>query len=494
MSRIWNTYQIPDDFEIPKKMLALLSADDVFFLDSANHADPDLLLHENVFLKSKSRYSYLGLNPLEEFESLDRNILIASKLDHERNKEIRVESISEVLLELDKFLKANADSDVSCPDFFAPQFLIVLSYDFGEKIRQVNNPLTNKSRLPDIYCSLCRDQIVIDHTENRYYYNTLSDEYLSISQMRWRLESIIEACATKQIEDSRYRIDHHPPLELSSNFTENEYHEAIDVIKRFITDGHIYQINLSQLFTFPWLLPPESLYQKIRVSNSAPFCAFFKKNDWSILSTSPERFLHRDGSRISTEPIKGTRPRGRNQIEDEENLKKLLASEKERAEHIMIVDLLRNDLGRVCEFGSVYVEEKFYVEKYKSVHQLISRVVGTLPSEATIGSILEETYPGGSITGCPKKRAMELIAAFERHRRSVYTGSLGRISVNLQNFDLSILIRTVIIQQGVGALSLGGGIVFDSKKKDEFSETIDKGLAITSVLNNCLSELIKLEN
>jgi para-aminobenzoate synthetase component 1 len=259
--------------------------------------------------------------------------------------------------------------------------------------------------------------------------------------------------------------------------------EAIRWVKHYIREGHVYQINLSQIFTFPWHYSPESLYKKIRLTNPAPFGAFFKYADWAILSTSPERFLYRVNNVISTEPIKGTMPRGRTPEEDEANVRDLLSSIKERAEHIMIVDLLRNDLGRICEYGTVHVEDRFYVEKYRSVHQLISRVVGRLRSDASLGFVLAETFPGGSITGAPKIRAMEIIAESEPHKRSAYTGTIGRVSINRNNFDLSILIRTIIMQKGFAALSLGGGIVFDSEELAEYQETIDKGAAIVHALH-----------
>lgn len=271
------------------------------------------------------------------------------------------------------------------------------------------------------------------------------------------------------------------PPALSSSLSRDRYLEAIKIIKDYIAAGDIYQVNLSQRFTAGFEGDPYTMFQALYRSAPAPFYAYVHAGDHFIVSTSPERFLCRRGNRVETRPIKGTRPRGKTESEDLANARALLESRKDEAELSMIVDLMRNDLGRVCRGGSVRVTEHRRLEAYENVYHLVSVITGELAPDMDSADLLRATFPGGSITGCPRIRAMEIIDELEPCRRHVYTGSIGYLGFH-DTLDLSIAIRTATIHQGRIFFSVGGGVVFDSDPEDEFEETLHKGRSLAGVL------------
>ncbi len=263
------------------------------------------------------------------------------------------------------------------------------------------------------------------------------------------------------------------PFPLRSNFSKTSYMDAIAKAKHYIKKGDIYQVNLSQRFETRLNMEPWELYLRLRDASPAPFASYLDFGDVAILSSSPERFLLKRGPYIETRPIKGTRPRGEDHFEDILLEKELLASQKDRAEHIMIVDLERNDLGRICEYGSVSLAESMTLEKYSNVFHLVSTVSGCLKKDIDPIDCLLATFPGGSITGVPKIRAMEIIEELEPVKRSAYTGAIGYISFD-GNMDTSIVIRTFVVKDRRVYFNVGGGIVADSIPEKEYLETLDK--------------------
>lgn len=258
--------------------------------------------------------------------------------------------------------------------------------------------------------------------------------------------------------------------------SDSEFLGAVRRVQRYIRDGDVYQVNLARRLDAPC---PDagalrSLYRRLADATAAPFCAYLETRERTLLSSSPERFLRSNGADVETCPIKGTRPRGRTPAEDTALLRELVASAKDRAEHVMIVDLERNDLGRVCEIGSVRVPELCKPRSFSDVHHLVSTVRGRLRDPGDWLGLLEATFPGGSITGAPKLRAMQIIAELEPVPRDVYTGAIGVIDAT-GRVDLSIAIRTAIAARGELHVHLGGGIVSDSDPESELRETRDKG-------------------
>ena len=274
---------------------------------------------------------------------------------------------------------------------------------------------------------------------------------------------------------------------IASNFTHDGYLRAIQRVRHYIREGDAYQVNLAQRFGFPFTGDPFSLWQKLFSLNPAPFYAFINTEDHQVLSTSMERFLMRRGDFLETRPIKGTRKRGATPEEDARLIDNLTNDPKDDAELSMIVDLMRNDLGRVCVTGSVQVTEHKRLESYQNVHHLISIVTGKIRPETTAGALLRATFPGGSITGCPKIRAMEIIDELEPHVRHVYTGSIGYLGWH-GNLDLNIAIRTAVIKSGMGYYAAGGGIVFDSREQDEYEETLHKARTLFQCVGSSVEE------
>jgi para-aminobenzoate synthetase component 1 len=271
-------------------------------------------------------------------------------------------------------------------------------------------------------------------------------------------------------------------LAIRSSFTREGYLRAVERVIEYIFAGDIFQANLSQRFESPLREPAWSLYRRLRERNPAPFAAFLDFPGVAILSASPERFLRVDSARgVETRPIKGTRPRGIGPEHDAALAQALAESAKDQAENLMIVDLMRNDLSRVCAPGSVRVDELFALEQYATVHHLVSTVVGQLAAGADALDLLRAAFPGGSITGAPKLRAMEIIAELEPSRRGVYCGSIGYWSVGGE-LDTSIAIRTAVVRNGRVYFNAGGGVVADSNPADEYQETLDKARGLIDAL------------
>ncbi|HYT72376.1 MAG TPA: aminodeoxychorismate synthase component I [Gemmatimonadales bacterium] len=272
------------------------------------------------------------------------------------------------------------------------------------------------------------------------------------------------------------------PPGLRSNFTRAGYLQAVARVIEYVYAGDIFQANLSQRLQAPLAGTPFELYGRLRQRNPAPFAAYLDFGDLVVASSSPERFLRiRDGRRVETRPIKGTRPRGIGPEHDAALALALAESDKDRAENVMIVDLLRNDLSRVCRPGTVRVPELFALEHYQTVHHLVSTVEGELAPEHDAVDLVRAAFPGGSITGAPKVRAMQIIAEVEPTQRGVYCGSIGYLSVT-GALDTSIVIRTCLALGRDVYFQAGGGIVADSDPDDEYAETLDKARGLTAAL------------
>jgi para-aminobenzoate synthetase component 1 len=274
---------------------------------------------------------------------------------------------------------------------------------------------------------------------------------------------------------------HHSPIQ--SNFDRPGFLAAVRRAIEYIHAGDCFQVNLAQQLRADAVYPPFELYGRLRKCNPAPFAAYFDMGEFQILSASPERFLQLvPNGEVITRPIKGTRPRGKTERQDAANRDELLVSAKDRAENVMIVDLLRNDLGRVCEYGSVHVPGVCRLESYPTVHHLVSEVRGLLRSDKTAIDLLRATFPGGSVTGAPKIRAMEIIAQLEPDARGPYCGCLGWIGFN-GAMDTSILIRTFTQGHGWLQFPVGGGIVADSAPEKEYEETLHKAEGLLRALD-----------
>lgn len=300
----------------------------------------------------------------------------------------------------------------------------------------------------------------------------------ALARQQWLLAEIQQHFQLKSIPEVTCRS-----AAIVSNFTADTYQDAVKKVIEYILEGDIFEANISQCFKteLPEGLSPFDLYRRLRAINPAPFAAFLMFEDVVLVSASPERFLQLSDKKIETRPIKGTRARGETVTEDERLKQDLVSSEKDRSENVMIVDLLRNDLSRVCRGHSVKVPQLCGLETYASVHHLVSVVTGELSEEKDAIDLLRASFPGGSITGAPKVRAMEIIAEVEALQRGPYCGSIGYIGFN-GDMDTSIIIRTFAIKNRVVAFQAGGAVVADSDPLAEYKETLTKAKALHRAL------------
>jgi len=274
-----------------------------------------------------------------------------------------------------------------------------------------------------------------------------------------------------------------PSNGLRSNLSEADYTERVEKAKNYIHEGDIYQANLAQKFVAPFKGNPFELYGKLRQVNPSPFSGYLNFQNFSLVSSSPERLVKVHEQQIETRPIAGTRPRGLKDEDDQALSAELLLNPKERAEHLMLVDLERNDLGRICQAGSVCVTDFMFLEKYSHVSHIVSNIVGKLKPEIGVYDILKSVFPGGTITGCPKIRCMEIISELEPVMRGPYSGSFGYIGF-APYMDLNIIIRSIVICNETASFHVGAGIVADSNPQKEYQETLDKAAAMIQALSH----------
>jgi para-aminobenzoate synthetase component 1 len=357
-------------------------------------------------------------------------------------------------------------------------------YGLRTIIEKVPSCAEDDLQLPDLYLAFYDTVIHYDVARARariFSTNfTEKDERSRKASEREKAHSLADEIRRYDAENEPGRVQTNAP-ELTSNFTHEEYLKAVERVKEYILAGDVYQVNLSQRFSARTLRSAYNIFQTLLKRNPEPFAAYINSPSAQIVSSSPERFLKVSGRYVETRPIKGTRPRGRTEEEDEHLRRELERSKKDAAELAMIVDLERNDLGKVCEFGSVIVREHKRLEAHPTVFHLVSVIGGFLRRNVTVGNLLKATFPGGSITGAPKIRAMEIIDELEPHARGVYTGSIGYLGFD-GTVDLNIAIRTMIIKGNNAYFNVGGGIVADSDPQAEFDETLQKAKALLASL------------
>lgn len=347
-------------------------------------------------------------------------------------------------------------------------------YDLGRVIEQIPQLACADVSLPDLAVGLYQQALVLDKQLNQLWFVDCSGnaEANAASYM----------ARFNQPAQSGSAFSYALSSEWQANMTQADYLQKFAQIQTYLHSGDCYQINLAQRFTAGFSGDPYAAYLQLRQSNSAPFSAFIRLDHAAVLSISPERFIEVKAEKIETKPIKGTKPRASDPYQDEQNAEALQNSAKDRAENVMIVDLLRNDLGKVCVPGSVQVPSLFAIESFPAVHHLVSTVTGQLAPQYQAIDALRAAFPGGSITGAPKVRAMQIIEELEPHRRSVYCGAIGYISQH-GHMDSNIAIRTLVVADDTIHCWAGGGIVADSQGDAEYQETYDKVGKILPVLS-----------
>ncbi|QGU33321.1 aminodeoxychorismate synthase component I [Thermochromatium tepidum] len=353
-------------------------------------------------------------------------------------------------------------------------------YDLARRFVPLPNRARDADRLPELMVGIYDWALILDHVRGRA---------CLVGWDAHRLDTWAARLVAPVARPAREPFQTLGPIE--SNLTPAAYLQALRRIREYLIAGDCYQVNLAQRFAAPARGDPWTAYQRLRALNAAPFGAYLDLPGVQILCASPERFLQvRDGW-VETRPIKGTRPRADDPAEDARLVESLRLSPKERAENVMIVDLLRNDLGRVCAIGSIQVPALFEVETFAHVHHLVSTVRGRLAAGRTALDLLRAAFPGGSITGAPKRRAMEIIEELEPDRRGVYCGAIGYLGFD-GAMDTNIVIRTLIQSQGVAQVWAGGGIVIDSDPASEYRETYHKAAPLLELLQSDVQHSVPL--
>ncbi|HRH42337.1 MAG TPA: aminodeoxychorismate synthase component I [Pyrinomonadaceae bacterium] len=365
--------------------------------------------------------------------------------------------------------------------------IFTISYDFGLKLNRIKSRHHNLTE-PDVFLALFDVLIIHDYNTHKTYLTGNENKFDKIEKL---LLSATSRNFPQLSENSS----------VSSNFTQIGYIEAVEKIQEFIRCGDTYQTNLTQQIRaeLPENLTPERIFHTLRKSHPAPFASFIRRKNDVVISASPERFFRVENDSISTSPIKGTRPRGKTIEEDLQLRNELLNSEKDRAENVMIVDLLRNDIGKICEYGTVKVEKLCDLEEHSTLFHLVSTVAGELRPNLKFSEILRATFPCGSITGAPKIRTMKIIDELETTSRGLSMGAIGfATSKKVKNltpkthhsslfthhsYDLSVAIRTMTIRGREAVFNVGGGIVIDSDPNSEYEETLTKAKALLNSIN-----------
>jgi len=382
------------------------------------------------------------------------------------------------------------------PDSRLPRFcggaVGYLAYETVSRFEELSSPGSDPLGLPESLFMFVDTMLVFDHVTHKI--KVLSHVYLdgdidkAYKEAVARIDSLVERLKQPLEAKQHPRTAAHPGNNgrLGSNFTREDFEASVLKIKRYITTGEAIQVVLSQRLARPTEVAPFEIYRALRTINPSPYMFFLDFNDFHIIGASPEILVRVEDGMVMTRPLAGTRPRGKSPDEDLRLEKELRGDEKECAEHIMLVDLGRNDIGRVSEPGTVKVSDLMEVERYSHVMHLVTHVQGKLRRDMSAFDALRACFPAGTVSGAPKIRAMEIIAEFEPERRGPYAGAVGYFSFS-GNMDMAIAIRTMVMQKGIAYIQAGGGIVYDSVPEREYEESMNKARALLKAVDQAES-------
>ncbi|WP_416829602.1 anthranilate synthase component I family protein [Ectobacillus polymachus] len=412
------------------------------------------------------RYSIVGLDPIAILRGKHNELHI---IEGDKQTVIKGNPIDEMKRYMKRYETIQGDN---FPPFQGGA-IGYFSYDCIRYIETIPQTAKDDLDVPDILFLLFDDVVVYDHCEKVLWCIThfTTDEKgaeLHVREMMqiWMADyPAIHISAAKSL------------AEATVSLTEEGFCNAVAAIKEYIAAGDVFQVNLSVRQSQPLCSHPLEIYTKLREINPSPYMGYIELSDFQVVCGSPELLIRKRGLEVSTRPIAGTRSRGKDDREDQALEKELIENEKERAEHVMLVDLERNDLGRVCKYGTVRVDEFMTIERYSHVMHIVSNVCGELEEEKDAFDVMKAVFPGGTITGAPKIRTMEIIEELEPVRRSLYTGSIGWIDFS-GDMELNIVIRTLLAKDGQAYVQAGAGIVIDSNPKNEYKESLKKATAL----------------
>jgi para-aminobenzoate synthetase component I len=412
--------------------------------------------------QKNGNHSYVALNPYMIFKSKGERIEIIKgkkRIIKERNP----------IKELKKIIQARKVKRRKDMPLFYSGGIGYFSYDIVHFFEKLPRTAKDDLKLPDIYLIFPKDIIFFDHKKR-------------IMKIICKNKSDLQSIIKKLQKKDKISINHKPKkIRFKSNFTFNEYKKTVNKCKEYVRAGDSFQIKISQRFEYEIKETPFEIYKRLKKINPSPYAAFLNFEDCKLVSCSPEHLVKIENDEVETRPIGGTYPRSKNPDEDRKFAKKFMKDKKERAEHMMLIDLERNDLGKVCDYGTIRVSEMMTIEKYSHLMHIVTNIKGRLHKSKDVFDVLRAMFPGGTITGCPKIRTMEIIDEIEPVTRGPYTGSIGFINFS-NEMDLNIIIRTLIIQGNKGYIQVGGGIVADSNPKKEHQETINKAKALLEAI------------
>ncbi|GAA0329439.1 aminodeoxychorismate synthase component I [Bacillus carboniphilus] len=413
------------------------------------------------------QYSIAGLQPFAVLKSSDNGLHIYAEKNNEHKEGNPLHLVKEWMQNY------VTETDDQLPDFQGGA-IGYISYDYARYIEKLPSLSRNDLEMPILYFLVFKEWVVFEHEQDQLWFmNLASDDLEGKNTLERMKQEWLEASAHPQKEDHFLATDD----KLHVSMTEEQFMEAVEKIREYIAQGDVFQVNLSVRQSKVLSANPFDIYKELRILNPSPYMGYMHTPDFQIVSGSPELLIKKKGREVSTRPIAGTRSRGKDHEEDLQLARELMENEKERAEHVMLVDLERNDIGRVCEYGSVEVNEFMVIEKYSHVMHIVSNVRGTLAVDKDGFDLIEATFPGGTITGAPKIRTMEIIEELEPVQRGIYTGSIGWIGFD-GNLELNIVIRTLLAKNGFGHIQAGAGVVIDSNPKHEYKEALKKAAAL----------------
>ncbi|AYV68818.1 MULTISPECIES: anthranilate synthase component I family protein [Niallia] len=414
------------------------------------------------------RYSIGGVSPIVKMIGRSNGLEVIDGKGTVRIEGNPLHSIKEVM---NKYV---VETNPDLPDFQGGAIGFI-SYDYIRYIEKIPNLTTDDMEIPDVFFLLFEEWFTYDHKENKLWISALYEEN-QLVMIQDKVETYAQGWMDEEKEET---VQSHTEksVGLKVSMADNEFQQSVRKIQNYISEGDVFQVNLSVRQAKPLHVSALEVYRQLRVLNPSPYMGYFHTPEFQLVSGSPELLVKKKGKEVSTRPIAGTRSRGRDEAEDVELARELIESEKERAEHVMLVDLERNDLGRVCTYGSVQVDEFMVIEKYSHVMHIVSNVKGQLADNKDEYDLINSMFPGGTITGAPKIRTMEIIEELEPVRRGPYTGSLGWIGFN-HDIELNIMIRTMLVKENQAYVQAGAGIVIDSIPANEYKESMKKARAL----------------
>jgi anthranilate synthase component 1 len=444
----------------------------------------NFLIEKNSFIfesvekgKIKGRYTIFGKNPDKIWEFNDQNSYLIKNKNKKKIKGSPYKVIENIIEEFKFKTPSNLPPICSLLSGY-------FSYDSIRYVEKIPNKCKDDLKLPDVRLLRPRTVIIHDNLKKKIFYiiNVFQDEKINNYQDRYlEIKNEINDLLIKSSKSKRNTNNNKIKIKVKSNTTKAKFIKIVNKAKNYIKIGDIFQVVLSQRFEAKLSKKPLEIYKKLRVTNPSPFMYFFNFEDFQIIGASPEILVRLRDNMITVRPIAGTRPRGKNLKEDEFNSKDLLKDKKELSEHLMLLDLGRNDAGKVSKINTVKVTESFIIEKYSHVMHIVSNVVGAYNKKYSKFRSLLAGFPAGTVSGAPKIRAMEIIDQLETTKRKVYAGGIGYFSANGE-FDTCIALRTAVAKNSRFYVQAGAGIVADSKPIKEYEETVNKAKALLNAL------------